>query len=253
MNVCAILFSLLLSGLPLRTEAPVVHSEELVYVIHYKWGILNADVARLYCSADSVTYEGQRAYRARIYGKTAKMFDSIVRVREDFTSYLSASDLSPLRSEREADEAKFKGGEVYNYDREAGKLLMKIETNSSYKEKEFPLEKGLVDVPALFYSFTNADIQKMPEGEPFGVKVAVGDTVEEVFFKYMGRQNIKIRGIGKVDTHKFLIQVNSGQTFDPKNAISIYASDRDGLLPLYFEAPMRLGKVVGRLESPEQP
>ena len=60
---------------------------------------------------------------------------------------------------------------------------------------------------------------------------------------------LQARGVDKAMAHKLRISVTSGNTFDNKSDILIWISDDEHLIPLYFEAPMRLGKVVGRLES----
>lgn len=249
MNICTILVSLLAAALPLKGTSSFTAGEEQVYLVHYQWGVLNADVARAYCTIDSTTLHGQPAYKARIYGKTAKFCEAIVKVREDFQSWFTASDFRPEKSRRKAQEAKFNGGETNVFDWNAGKLTITVSSNGKETVKVFDLEPGVLDVPTLFYCFRNIDLAKVSDGTPFQIKVAVGDRIEAISMKYAGRETLNARGMDKVAARKFLIMVSSGNTFDTKNAISLYASDDDVMIPLYFEAPLRLGKVVGRLES----
>ena len=249
MNICTILVSLLAAALPLKGTSSFTAGEEQVYLVHYQWGVLNADVARAYCTIDSTTLHGQPAYKARIYGKTAKFCEAIVKVREDFQSWFTASDFRPEKSRRKAQEAKFNGGETNVFDWNAGKLTITVSSNGKETVKVFDLEPGVLDVPTLFYCFRNIDLAKVSDGTPFQIKVAVGDKIEAISMKYAGRETLNARGMDKVAARKFLIMVSSGNTFDTKNAISLYASDDDVMIPLYFEAPLRLGKVVGRLES----
>jgi len=249
MNICTFLVSLLAVALPLKSSSSFTAGEEQVYLVHYQWGVLNADVARAYCSIDSTTLHGQPAYKARIYGKTAKFCEAIVKVREDFQSWFTAADFRPEKSRRKAQEAKYNGGETNVFDWDAGKLTITVNSNGKETVKVFDLEPGVLDVPTLFYCFRNIDLAKVSDGAPFPVKVAVGDKIETISMKYAGRETLNARGMDRVPARKFLIQVSSGNTFDTKNAISLYASDDEVMIPLYFEAPLRLGKVVGRLES----
>lgn len=249
MNICTFLLSVLAAALPLKGTSSFTAGEEQVYLVHYQWGVLNADVARAYCSIDSTTLHGQPAYKARIYGKTAKFCEAIVKVREDFQSWFTAGDLRPEKSRRKAQEAKYNGGETNVFDWNAGKLTITVNSNGKESVKEFGLEPGVLDVPTLFYAFRNIDMAKVSGGKVFPVKVAVGDKIETISFKYAGSETLNARGMDRVPVRKFLIQVSSGNTFDNENAISIYATDDDFMIPVYFEAPMRLGKVVGRLET----
>ena len=104
-------------------------------------------------------------------------------------------------------------------------------------------------VNGLYFAVRSIDIAKVSNGKPFSVKVAVGDNIEKISMRYDGREMLQARGVDKAMAHKFRISVTSGNTFDNKSDILIWISDDEHLIPLYFEAPMRLGKVVGRLES----
>lgn len=250
MKLSAILLFMLGLTLPMKPITNIGSAEEQVYVVHYKWGLLNADVARVYYSVDSTSLQGSPAYKARIYGKTAKFCEAIIKIREDFESWFSPVDMRPIKSVRKAVEGKFVGGESYEYDWEEGKLRMTINVNDKISEKEFEIEEGLLDVPMLFSFFQNMDLAKVSDGNPFIVKLAVGNNIESIGFRYVGLQSLKLRGMDSLSVHKFLVKVSSGKTFDNKNEIAIYATD-DGssLLPVYFEAPMRLGRVVVRLQA----
>ena len=249
MNICTFLVSLLAAALPLKSSSSFSAGEEQVYLIHYQWGVLNADVARAFCSIESTTLHGRPAYNARIYGKTEKFCEAIVKVREEFQSWFTATDFRPEKTIRKAQEARYNGEETNIFDWEAGKLTININANGQESVNEFDLEPGVLDIPSFFYCFRNIDFDKLSDGNPIPVKLAIGDKIETVSIKYAGIETLKARVMDSVPARKFLIQVNSGNTFDTKNAISVYTSDDEEMIPLYFEAPMRLGKVVGRLES----
>lgn len=250
MKALYIFLSLILGVFPFKTGSLESNSEKQVYVVHYQWGVLNADVARITASCESVLWHGEPAYKARIYGKTAKFCESIVKVREDFTSTFTAADMRPVKSSRKALEAKYNGGETYKYDWENGLLEMTISSNkSSERKKEFSLEEGTLDVPSLYYAVRSIDLEKVSDGKPFAIRVALGDAVETISMRYDGLQTLQARGIDKTTAHKLSISITSGNTFDPKKNVVIYLSDGDVHIPLYFEAPLKLGKVTGRLES----
>ena len=248
MILSGILLSLLALTLPMKSNVNIGMGEDQVYVVHYKWGLLNADVARAYWSVDSTSLQGVPAYKARIYGRSAKFCEAIIKIREDFQSWFSPSDMRPIKSFRKAVEGKFEGGESYEYDWEEGKLRMTIDVNEKVSHKEFEIEDGLLDVPTLFFFFHNIDVSKLLAGSSFSVKLAVGDNIENIGFKYVGIERLNVKGLGNLSTHRFLIKVSTGNTFDTKSDISVYATDEgDSILPVYFDAPMRLGRVVIRL------
>ena len=249
MKALVFLLSVILGAFPFKTAPLLGSGDKQVFIIHYKWGLLNADVCRVTCSCDSVSWHGQPAYRARIYGKTEKFCEAIIKVREDFQGTFLAADLRPVKSSRKAVEPKFNGGETYKYDWEDGKLDMTINGKHGVKNKSFDISPGLLDVPSIYYAVRSIDLTKVTKGQQFKVKVAVGDNVDTITFIYDGREMLQARGVDKVMANKLRISVKTGNTFDSKNDIVIWLSDDDFLVPLYFEAPMTLGKVVGRLET----
>ena len=85
MKALFVILSLILGIFPFKESgARFGAGEKQVFVVHYKWGVLNADVARVTCECDSIMYRGVPAYKAKIYGKTEKFCEAIVKVREDF-------------------------------------------------------------------------------------------------------------------------------------------------------------------------
>ena len=249
MKALVFLLGVILGAFPLKTTCNLGGGDKQVFVIHYKWGLLNADVFRVSCTCDSTTWHGEPAYKARIYGKTEKFCESIIKVREDFQGSFLASDMRPVKSSRKATEPKFNGGESYKYDWDAGKLEMTINGKNGTRNKSFDIAPGLLDVPSIYYAVRRMDLSKVKRGKAIKLDVAVGDKIEQISFIYDGREMLQARGVDKVMANKLRISVSSGNTFDNKNDIVLWLSDDEFLVPLYFEAPMRLGKVVGRLET----
>ena len=93
MNIAALLFSLAMAAIPLKsgTENSFRSNEEQVYVIHYKWGVLNADVARAHVTTSVTTHGGKPAVKAKMYGHTGKFTPNEgVTVPEGYTDRIDA-------------------------------------------------------------------------------------------------------------------------------------------------------------------
>ena len=58
--------------------------ERLSFVIHYKWGGINSDVANATVKLDTTTLNGVPVFHSRVFGKTARFYDLFFKVREDF-------------------------------------------------------------------------------------------------------------------------------------------------------------------------
>ena len=96
-------------ALPLRSGGdtlPFKGGEEFGYKLHYKWGIINSDVAYATIGVDSTVYKGVPAYSARIFGQSSKFYDTFFKVREDFRSTFDAN-LVPLHFWRDTREGNW--------------------------------------------------------------------------------------------------------------------------------------------------
>lgn len=87
-----------------RAELPYEAGERMSFVVHYKWGIIDADVASASFSLDDAWLNGRPAFTARVYGQNARAFDPFFKVREDFRAWFSADGLDPLRFTRDTND-----------------------------------------------------------------------------------------------------------------------------------------------------
>jgi hypothetical protein len=53
--------------------------------------------------------------------------------------------------------------------------------------------------------------------------------------------------VGVFNTLKFAARVVAGEVFDGKEELTIWVSDDRNKVPLYFETPIIVGRVSGRL------
>ena len=76
--------------------------ERLSFVIHYKWGGINSDVAKATVNLDTTTLNGVPVFHSRVFGKTAKFYDLFFKVREDFQSWFTRDGVVPVKFYRDS-------------------------------------------------------------------------------------------------------------------------------------------------------
>ena len=84
-------------------------------------------------------------------------------------------------------------------------------------------------------------------GRKYPMTFAIDDDVYNVYFILHGRQTIFVRGIGMVKVIKFGAKLLEGEVFKGEEDMIIYVSDDMNRLPVYFEAPLIVGRATGRL------
>jgi hypothetical protein len=72
-----------------------------------------------------------------------------------------------------------------------------------------------------------------------------------VHFIFYGKEVINVKGLGKVNAIKFSARLIAGEVFNGDTDVMIWISDDENKVPLYFEAPILVGKASGRMSGYE--
>lgn len=246
------------SCVPVRTtseeELAFGPGEKMDFVLHYKWGAINTDVGHATVRLDSLTFNGQEAFCCSVFGKTTRMFDLFFKVREDFKAWFTRDGLRPLKFTRDTYEGGYEARNTYLYDWNPEDPHIDADIYTS-KRGDFsmalPLTPCTFDLPALFYFSRNMDVDNVEPGKRYPMTFAIDDEVFNVYFILYGRETIKVKGMGTVKTIKFAAKLLEGEVFKGEEDMLIWISDDENRLPVYFEAPLRVGAAAGRMSGYE--
>ena len=72
-----------------------------------------------------------------------------------------------------------------------------------------------------------------------------------MYFILQGRETIKVKGFGTVRTIRFAAKLLAGEVFKGEEDMTIWISDDQNRLPVYFEAPLIVGVASGRMTGCE--
>lgn len=106
-----------------------------------------------------------------------------------------------------------------------------------------------LDIPLMYYVLRNIDTEKLEEGKDYPMTFAVDDDVYTLHFRYLGKENKYIDGIGSIRCLKLSFEVVSGEVFSGESDLYGWFSDDENRIPVWFTAPLKIGKVQGRLRS----
>ena len=248
--------TVLTSCIPVKTvcdaDLAFAHGEEATFTLHYEWGLIDSDVGSATVRLDSLTFNGQKAYRCTMHGRTTRMYDYVFRVREDFQSCFTRDGLKPLSFFRHSQEGDYEARNKYVYDWAAAEPTIRAELYTSKvgpSNMDIPLTPCTFDLPTLFYYARNMNFDVIERGRKYPMTFAIDDEVFNVYFILHGRERIKVKGIGDVRTIKFGAKLLEGEVFKGEADMIIWVTDDDNRLPVYFEAPLLIGMAKGRMTS----
>lgn len=244
------------SCVPVRTtseeELAFRSGERMDFILHYKWGSINTDVGTATVTLDSLTFNGQKAFRCTASGRTKKFFDVFFKVRENFTSWFTREGMRPLKFTRDTYEGGYEARNTYLYKWDAAEPYIAADVYTSkmgQKSMQLPLTPCTYDLPALFFFARNMDVENVEPGKRYPMTFAIDEEIYNVYFILHGRETIKVKGLGTVNTIRFAAKLLEGEVFKGEEDMTIWVSDDENRLPVYFEAPLRVGVAAGRMSG----
>lgn len=244
------------SCVPVRTtseeELAFRSGERMDFILHYKWGSINTDVGTATVTLDSLTFNGQKAFRCTASGRTKKFFDVFFKVRENFTSWFTREGMRPLKFTRDTYEGGYEACNTYLYKWDAAEPYIAADVYTSkmgQKSLQLPLTPCTYDLPALFFFARNMDVENVEPGKRYPMTFAIDEEIYNVYFILHGRETIKVKGLGTVNTIRFAAKLLEGEVFKGEEDMTIWVSDDENRLPVYFEAPLRVGVAAGRMSG----
>lgn len=244
------------SCVPVRTtseeELAFRSGERMDFILHYKWGSINTDVGTATVTLDSLTFNGQKAFRCTASGRTKKFFDVFFKVRENFTSWFTREGMRPLKFTRDTYEGGYEARNTYLYKWDAAEPYIAADVYTSkmgQKSLQLPLTPCTYDLPALFFFARNMDVENVEPGKRYPMTFAIDEEIYNVYFILHGRETIKVKGLGTVNTIRFAAKLLEGEVFKGEEDMTIWVSDDENRLPVYFEAPLRVGVAAGRMSG----
>ena len=244
------------SCVPVRTtseeELAFRSGERMDFILHYKWGSINTDVGTATVSLDSLTFNGQKAFKCTASGRTKKFFDVFFKVRENFSSWFTREGMRPLKFTRDTYEGGYEARNTYLYKWDAAEPYIAADVYTSkmgQKSMQLPLTPCTYDLPALFFFARNMDMENVEPGKRYPMTFAIDEEIYNVYFILHGRETIKVKGLGTVNTIRFAAKLLEGEVFKGEEDMTIWVSDDENRLPVYFEAPLRVGVAAGRMSG----
>ena len=246
------------SCVPVRTvseeELAFQDGEKMEFILHYKLGLINADVGTATVTLEDQVFNGEDAFRCHVNGQTSKFFDVFFKVREDFSSWFTRDGLRPLKFTRDTYEGGYVAKNTYLYMWDSTEPYIGAEVYTSKMGQmsiDLPLTRCTYDLPSLFFLARNMDMENIEPGKRYPMTFAIDEEVFNVYFILYGRETIKVKGLGKVNTIKFAAKLLEGEVFKGEEDMLIWVTDDENRLPVYFEAPLLVGVATGRMSGYE--
>jgi len=222
--------------------------EEIDYVITYNWFLVWTDVGKVKFEVRDTTMYDRNLYQLIGTGTTFSFYDWFFQVYDVYQSWIDPETFRPVYYHRDVDEDGYLMDIKYWYNHTQNKVYSRVQKRSkpAYRDT-LTLPNCTFDVMSVIYYARNIDFEKYEIDQKIPLKIVLDNELTDVYLRYKGKEERKVRGVGRFKTLKFTGSLIAGDVFQGGEDLVIWVSDDENRIPLWIEAPIIVGKIKARL------
>jgi len=232
------------------TDYPFASGEYARYGAYYNWNFIWIQSGEVEFRTDTLQRRQQKVWHLEALGKSLKTFDLLFEVRDTFETYCDYRSFQPIYSQRVMNHSKEHSVHQYAFDYSTGKIATVIKQGKKpgYKAS-FPIQNNTFDLLATAYNFRKFDFNKLFIGQKVPYRMLIDKQVADLYFHYLGKENVKTRKGKLYRCHKVSVYLLQGDFFPEGEYMKIWFTDDKNHLPVQVETEILLGSVKALLQE----
>ena len=224
---------------------PFLTGEKLTYRLHY--GLITAGEATVHVNPQIKKVKGKQCYNFNIEGKTTGAFAAVMKIQDEWQSYVDTVSLQPVQFSRQIEEAGYYLKEKVDFNKKSAKVTWeKRDKVKNYENYDVPT--NVHDIVSAYYFLRNINYTKMKIGDRTSVKAFFEDKLYDFQVEYRGKDVVKTK-IGKVNAIRLVPIMPDNDLFEGNDSIHFWLSDDKNKIPLKVKAKMFVGAVEVDIKS----
>lgn len=226
-----------------QEKYPFLPHEKVKLQAYYNFGPFWIHAADVILTADTTTYQNQKAVKLRAIGYTLKKWDFIFDLKDDYSAIVSLKGFRPLVYQKHTVENGFWIKNKYKFDWE--KQTLNIFTSSirqQPKDTTIVLKKQLYDVLTASYYLRTLNTKEYTPGEIIPIPIITDGKLYTFKIIFLGKAALKKKK-DRIKCDVFTIDNITSTFFKGKNPLKVYVSDAPNKFIIYVEANVVVGSV----------
>lgn len=216
---------------------------ELEYTVRFGW--VNAGTAKISTDKDIHEVNGRPCYKVDVYGNSKGILDFIIKIRNQWGTYIDTSAFISHGFYRYILEDNYKKNERVHFDHQRKLAIVERldeDTRALVDTAKFEIPDNIQDMVSSYYYLTTLDFDKIEQGDTISVDAFFDDEVYKFKVRFLGREALKTK-LGTFNTLVLAPVLPKNSVFDGGNAIEIWLSDDKSKIPLKIKADLLLGAI----------
>lgn len=226
--------------------------EKLTFRVSYRAALFpDTEVATVWLNINK-NVKGNYDIYAR--GKTTKVGRWFFSLDDVYQTTLSGTTLRPLVSTWELREGnyRFSGRIDFDWKNMVANTMWRNHKhkNPNYRNLSMP-NSQTSDALGIFYNLRNKLSDQFVVDQSQSIFLVLEDTIRQINFRFLGKEDISLKGLGKFRTLKFScdLATSDGERFEDGSVFFLWISDDKNKIPLKLNSPIKVGSVSVRLTN----
>ncbi|WP_339737990.1 DUF3108 domain-containing protein [uncultured Sunxiuqinia sp.] len=226
--------------------------EKLTYGAYYNWHFIWVNSGEVVFTADTTRHASQTKWNFRAIGRSFKAYDLFYSVRDTFVSRVIYEGLKPDYFIRRVNHAKSSTIHEYTFDDAQHKIYSYVK-----REKGDPFRDTLMwkdntaDMLSTVYQFRAYDFDRLKKRERVNFRMLVDNKTEDLYFRYLGQEEVKTRNGREFRCHHVLITLLGGDFFPDGEYMNVWFTADQNRIPVKVETKILVGSVSAILTDLE--
>lgn len=214
--------------------------ESLEYRLHY--GFYNAGEATIKVFNQLFSQNDKTCYKLDVFGKSVGSFALIMKIKDNWRSYVDTVSLQPQLAYRNIQEGKYKLKEKTYFNHKTNAVTVIKEKKDKKETKNYSIPDNSHDIVSAYYYLRNVDFSKMTKGDKVSLNIFFEKKIYDFNVIYDGKEKIKVKA-GKFNCIRLIPDVPKNDFFNGKNSVFLWVTDDENKIPIRIEAEIFIGAV----------
>ncbi len=223
--------------------------EEYSYIIAYNWFVVFSEVGYVTFKIEEDEMFDQKAFHFIGEGRTFNWWDKFFKVRDRYEVWVKKDNLRPLFFQRNTREGNWRQHETYTYEGDSVIYRKTRVKDSPLRYDTLKSNSCTWDIMSSLLYTRNFDFSGCKEGDKIPISVALDQDIYDLYFRYLGIEEIKVKDLGTFECMKFTVLLVEGSMFHEGEDMFIWVTNDKNQIPVYIESPILIGSVKARLTS----
>lgn len=222
--------------------------EQVTYLISYTWLFLWADVGEVNFKVSTDKKVDKDLLHIKCTGYTYPFYDSFFKVRDLYESWVDPNTMQPIYYNRDIYEGGYTKENEYKFDWAKNEVSIRVRRKKGPNQYD-SLKVGSCthDIISAIYAARNYDYSNLKADKIFPVTALFDKEIYHIGYKFLGREQKNIKGFGKLNCLKFMVDVVVGDIFSGEQKIFVWVTDDPNHLPVYIESPIKVGSIKAKI------